>query len=465
MIDSNKLSFRGNSGVKTCIFVLMSAVNFLFPMLLFFGIFTLISKHSFFKNTPFSKCSLQLAFFLRMSSSLTVFYLYSEYYTVRAEADTFKYFDDSYYMSKAFWEHPVDFLQMLLGLDCNTAYFHNNYFNDMSNWVRSYDNGLLNDNRLVIRFNALIRIFSFGNYHVHALIFNLMAFVGSVSLGKVFYAVSKSKLKSYFSVFLIPSVIFWSSGIFKESILLFALGLFLFHFYQVSKGKGSIKSSLILLFTLGILIVMKLYVFLAFLPACVCYFISRKHENPLRVYLSGYCIFILLAMSLAAFAPQYSFIYLIVDKQRDFINLSQFFEVNSAFAMDYLEPTLWSLIKASPEAILNVFTKPWLGEVNSLLFIPPLCENVLLFVLLVLCFSWRKKISLDQAKFILFCFAFTFLVYLIIGLTTPITGALVRYKIPAVPFIWFSFLMILNTHKFPKGLRKNKLYLWLHSYL
>ena len=172
-----------------------------------------------------------------------------------------------------------------------------------------------------------------------------------------------------------------------------------------------------------------------------------------------------MGLGLAALAPQYSFINLIVDKQRDFINLSQFFEVNSAFAMDYLEPTLWSLIKASPEAILNVFTKPWLGEVNSLLFIPPLFENLLLFILLLFCFSSRKKLTSNQARFVFFCLSFTIIVYLIIGLTTPITGALVRYKIPAAPFLWFGILMILNTHKFPKGLRKNKLYLWLHSYL
>ena len=443
----------------------MAVVNFLFPVLLFFGIITMVSKHRFFQNSPFSTRSLQLAFLLRMLSSLVVYYIYSEYYTVRAEADTFKYFDDSYHMSKGFWEHPIDFFQMLFGIDCNTAYFHDNYFNDMSNWVRSYDNGLLNDNRLVIRFNALIRIFSFGNYHIHTLIFNFIAFIGSVSMGNVFYAVSKSKFKSYLAVFIIPSVVFWSSGIFKESILLFALGVFLFHFYQACKGKWSTKRGAVLLSTLCILIVMKLYVFLAFLPACVCYFMSKNKAKPYWTYLSIYGIFLLMGLGLAALAPQYSFISLIVDKQRDFINLSQFFEVNSAFAMDYLEPTLWSLIKASPEAILNVFTKPWLGEVNSLLFIPPLFENLLLFILLLFCFSSRKKLTSNQARFVFFCLSFTIIVYLIIGLTTPITGALVRYKIPVAPFIWFSILMILNTHRFPKGLRKNKLYLWLHSYL
>ena len=443
----------------------MAVVNYLFPVLLFFGIITMVSKYRFFQNSLFSTRSLQLAFFLRMLSSLAVYYLYSEYYTIRTEADTFKYFDDSYYMSKALWDHPLDFFQMLFGIDCNTAYFHDNYFNDMSNWVRSYDNGLLNDNRLVIRFNAFIRIFSFGNYHVHTLVFNFIAFIGSVSMGNVFYAVSKSKLKSYLAVFIIPSVVFWSSGIFKESLLLFALGVFLFHFYQASKGEWSKKRGFILLGTLGILIVMKLYVFVAFLPACISYFASKNQQKPYRIYLVVYGVFLLLGMSLAAVAPQYSFIHLIVDKQRDFINLSQFFEVNSSFAMDYLEPTLWSLMKSSPEAILNVFTKPWLGEVNSLLFIPPLFENLLLFTLLLLCFLWRKKITSNQARFVFFCLSFTILVYLIIGLTTPITGALVRYKIPAAPFLWFGLLMILNTHKFPKGLRKNKIYLWLHSFL
>ena len=163
-------------------------------------------KHNFFKNSPFSSRSLQLAFAIRIFSSLVVYFLYSYYYPVRAEADTFKYFDDSYHMSKAFWSHPNDFFQMLIGIDCNTAYFHDNYFNDMSNWVRSYDNGLLNDNRLVIRFNAFLRIFSFGNYHIHTLIFNFIAFIGSVSMGNVFYAVSKSKLKSYLAVFINPLI-------------------------------------------------------------------------------------------------------------------------------------------------------------------------------------------------------------------------------------------------------------------
>ena len=110
------MSNQGNSDLKTCIFVVMMVIETIFPLLVFLGIMVLISRGAFFKSSPFSSYSLQLAFCIKSLAGLVVFYLYSEYYPVRSEADTFKYFDDSYYMAKAFWEHPVDYFQMLLGI-------------------------------------------------------------------------------------------------------------------------------------------------------------------------------------------------------------------------------------------------------------------------------------------------------------------------------------------------------------
>lgn len=459
------MSNQGNSDLKTCIFVVMMVIETIFPLLVFLGIMVLISRGAFFKSSPFSSNSLQLAFCIKSLAGLVVFYLYSEYYPVRSEADTFKYFDDSYYMAKAFWEHPVDYFQMLLGIDCNTEYFNTNYFNHMSNWVRSYDNGLFNDNRLIIRLNALFRIFSSGNYHVHSLCFNLIAFIGSLQLAKVFYAVSRSKLKSYLVVFLIPSVVFWSSGVFKESILIYGLGTFLFYFYQFSIGNRSRTGIFFLLFSSGVLVVMKLYIFAAFLPVCIAFYFTRNRKKIFLSYVLLFTLFLAFGLVLDALVPRYSFIHLIVDKQRDFINLSKFFEVNSAFQMEYLQPTLFSLLTAAPEALLNVFTKPWLSEVNSFLFVPPLIENLFVISLAIFCLIWRKKISDKQLKFVFLCFSFTLTVYIVIGLTTPITGALVRYKIPALPFLWMALLILINTQKFPKGLKNHKTYQWVNSFL
>jgi hypothetical protein len=49
------------------------------------------------------------------------------------------------------------------------------------------------------------------------------------------------------------------------------------------------------------------------------------------------------------------------------------------------------------------------------------------------------------------------LLFVLIGLTTPILGAMVRYKIPGLPFLLIVFLLMLDKekllNKFP-GLKK-----------
>jgi hypothetical protein len=386
-----------------------------------------------------------------------LFLIYSKYYSVRQDADTFKYFDDSKYMYDAFWSHPLDYFQMLLGIDCNTEYFNTNYFDHMSNWVRSYDNGLFNDNRLVIRINAFMRIFSFGNYHVHSILLSYFAFLGSFSLAQVFYKVSKAKLASYFAVFLVPSVVFWSSGILKEAVLLCALGFFTYHVYELFGRSKRLKTYGVLFIMSCILIVMKLYVFMAFIPAVVAWLVVSKWKRGLWVYVGVYLIFFALATLIGEFDPRYDFVNLIVDKQKQFIGLSEFYQVNSGFAMEPLSYDLWSVVKASPEGLINVLTKPWPSEVNSILFLPPFIENVLIFVLLVLSLLYRKSLGQKEWDFAIFCISFCFILFLVIGLTTPITGALVRYKVPGIPFLFMAVFLFMSQNKLPKFLSQSKL--------
>ena len=435
------------------------------PVLFFFGLFWFISKLKFFKEGPFSTQSLQLAFSIRVGMGFILFLIYSRYYTVRADADTFKYFDDSKFMYDAFWHHPLDYFQMLFGIDCNTDYFNTHYFNNMSNWVRSYDNGLFNDNRFVIRINAFIRIFSFGNYHVHSIVLSFFAFLGSFSLAKVFYDVSKSKALTYFAVFLIPSVVFWSSGILKEAILLSALGFFTYHFYQLFGPDRRRHNYAIVLLTSCILIVMKFYVFMAFFPAVIIWFVVSKWKRNIWVYIGMYGFFLLLATLIGELNPRYDFVNLIVDKQKQFIRLADFYEVNSGFQMEVLTYEFWNVLYAGPEAVLNVLTKPWPNEMSSILFVPPFIENAAIILLILISIFYRKTLSKAQWNFVIFCFTFCIILYAVIGLTTPITGAIVRYKIPAIPFLFMAVLMFMDCKKLPKTIAENKFTRWINGYL
>ena len=459
------MSNGGNSDVKTLIFAYMSLVDFILPVFVLLGLFWSISKLDFFKNGPFSTRSLQLAFFLRIAMGFGLFLIYSYHYPSRQDADTFKYFDDSKYMYDAFWTNPGDYFKMLFGIHCNTEYFNTEYFNNMSNWVRSYDNGLFNDNRLMIRTNAFLRIFSFGNYHVHSIILAFLAFMGSFSLSKLFFEVSRSKVLTYIAVFLVPSLVFWSSGILKEAVLLAALGFFAYHFYQLFDSNRTWKNYFMLFLMSCVLIVLKLYVFMAFFPAIIIWLVVSKWRRSLWVYLLMYILFIAIATLIGEINPRYDFVNLIVDKQKQFIRLADFYPVNSRFDLEVLTYEFWSLLLSSPEAIFNVFTKPWPNELNSILYIPSFIENAVILLLLFTTFVYRKALKVKEWDFVIFCLSFCIILYTVIGLTTPITGAIVRYKIPAIPFLMMAVFMLMDFDKIPIRVTQNKLSRWINTFL
>jgi hypothetical protein len=443
----------------------MHVFHYLWPLFYIALFLWLIARSAYFKKSGLSVQSLQFAFLLKVCCGAVLFLLYTYYYPVRKDADTFKYFDDSRFLYEALWIKPVDFFKMLFGIDCESEYFKTMYFEKMNNWYRSYENGLLNDNRLVIRINAVFRLVSFGNYHVHSLLLNFLAFIGSYSLARLFLVFTESKWKTYLAVFLIPSVVFWSSGILKEAVLLFALGLFGWNFHRLMFEKWQWRKLPLLVFLLAILLVMKLYVFIAFVPAVLAWWISKYTKRTIMVHASMIIGGVLFGLTLAKIVPSLNFIEIMANKQRDFINLSKAFNVNSAIEMSYLEPNLWSFIKATPKALINTFTRPWLTEIKSILFVPPLLENLFIIGILITSWFYGRKVSATQWKFVIFCLTFSIILFLIIGLTTPIIGAIVRYKIPAIPFLMIAALMFFDGQKLPKSISQNRLLVWINSRL
>ena len=64
-----------------------------------------------------------------------------------------------------------------------------------------------------------------------------------------------------------------------------------------------------------------------------------------------------------------------------------------------------------------------------------------------------------------FALAFSLFLLTIIGLTTPILGAIVRYKIPALPFLILVALLFLDVQKLPSFLIQSKWIKWLNTQL
>ena len=117
----------------------------------------------------------------------------------------------------------------------------------------------------------------------------------------------------------------------------------------------------------------------------------------------------------------------------------------SLLNVGFLEPDLKSFLSELPQATFHVLFRPFIWEGKNPMFLLPALENLLFILMLLLIIFFKGKIS-HPAIFGL-CISFSLLLLLVIGLTTPVLGALVRYRIAAQPFLFIALLMCIDREK------------------
>lgn len=407
----------------------------IFYALIFSG---LILRLRFFKDLPFKAPIFVGIFWVKIGVGFFLYWIYTNTYQDRFSSDIFKYFDDSYHMTKALYTQPLDFFKMLFGVNNKSEFFHTEYYDQMNNWYRVYQSSLYNDSHAIIRVNALIRIFSFGHYHVHTVFMCFFSLVGLTAIYKS--ALMFVQKKDYFLlliVFFLPSVLLWSSGVLKEAILFFALGFLIFSILKIFKqdSRKWYWWGLLLFGLLFLLFQVKFYVLAAFISGAIGFIIVRYTGEKWLVpkYCFALCLMVLLGMNYHRISPEFEVIELITLKQQDMIALGELKDAGSLFKTEPLEPSIIGLIKGVPEALFHSFFQPLPWQTKGALQWLAIGEN--LFILFLLFWMiWKKSINpiKDYKNAALFFIFSGLLLIIIVGWTTPIAGALVRYKSPGM---------------------------------
>lgn len=391
-------------------------------------------------------------FTLKVVAGIVVFIIYTYVYVERSTADTFRFFDDAKVMHQALFEEPSTYFKMLLGYDTDDPALQK-YIVRMFNWDKEYNYFLYNDSKTMLRFNAICMLFSFGNYHVHTIFMSMFSFVGGLYLFKAFYPFLKDKKHLLLiAIFCIPSVIFYSSGVLKEGVLMAGLGLF---FYGILNLKTSFKKPkywiLMLIGTL-ILLIMKIYVIMCLAPA-LFYYMSSPWVIPKRPII-WFISFHILAFAglyfISVIWPEKDIFYMLYKKKDDFSNVAMQYEAGSFIKTPDLLPTPVSFILYIPFAIYTVIMRPYLWEEGSALVKIAGLENLFLFICMLVPFLTFKKRSMEEKRLTNFLIIFIFYLYILIGFTTPVLGALARYKVPALPFILIVCLLCIDTSRLKK---------------
>lgn len=387
---------------------------------------------------------ISVVFVLKIVTGFILTWIYTEYYTSRLDADIFKYFDDSKIMYESFWTKPADFFKMISG-NGDAAYFTDEYYSKMNNWFKVYQDSLFNDSQTIIRFNAVLRFFSFGIYHVHMVIMCFISLIGIVAMYKSFAPYFKGKETIMgIILFLMPSVLFWTSGVLKEGLLIFGLGIFIYGCFQIRNKNYKWYVFVAIIISAFLLLYLKIYTLLILTPLLIVFLLTenKRFTTGLLTYSIVGSISILMALNLKNIDEKYDVLMIISDKQNDFIIHANHLESGSILDIEPIEPDFISLLAHSPEAFFNSLCRPFVFESKSPLMILAGIENMILLLLIVMSIYKRSKLNLQQKNLFLFLILYGIAMFTLIGLITPVMGALVRYKVPALPLFAIAFVLL-----------------------
>lgn len=280
-----------------------------------------------------------------------------------------------------------------------------------------------------------------------SLIFAFVAFFGVWKLYTTVVKIFPEKSRILqFGILFFPSVCFYSSGIFKDTVSFSALGWFVFALYELSNGYSkNVKNWAIFSISLYVIYIARSYVFYSIVLSLVFMIYQRiLNARKLAKFRIALNLSFLTIVGILFF-NFYSFIE--EELLSDFINeivsnKALYDSLGGGSNYDLISAdsfTLSDLIKTLPAAIFTTLFRPFLWESNSALMIISSLENTILFIYFIktifkngignLRYNMKKNILLPF--FFMYIIAFSGLV----SIYTSNFGTLIRYRISVMPLL------------------------------
>ncbi len=394
----------------------------------------------------------QLIVFLKVLGALSFCLIYLLYYR---GGDTISYFDGGHALVNLMFH---DFNSFLSIMGNNLTEENWSYFTDRTGWPPLYVYNEPN-NFVVCRLIVPLLLIGFNRFIPGAIIISLFSLIG---IWKFFTMLNEMYPKAgrwhALSVLFIPSLVFWGSGIMKDTFTLSAALWLIYNFYMVFIKRKRIPANvLIMAINIIVLISVKPYIFIAFLPSALLWItisgIRGLSNNALRytvgplvliggLYL-GYLIYNLLGDNLGEYSSFENILTKAQVTQQDLIRQeaygANFFDIGD------FDTSFGSIVQKTPQAIIAGLFRPFIWHANNPVMVISGLENLILLVLTLFVFIRVGPIGffniIKEEPFLIFALLFALIFAFSVGLTTANYGALVRYKIPGIP-LFISTLLI-----------------------
>ena len=375
--------------------------------------------------------------------------------------DTTAYFYSGVAMNKMLFIDPAEFFrQVILG---DNSYEALSSYSSLT--VRPYLY-VFRDYRTfqMLRISSVLSLMTFNSYLISTLIMAGISFGGVWVCYQTFVSYFPRISKQLAIGFLfMPSAIFWGSGILKDTVSFSAVCAWVYAMDRLFFKRRDMLSSVILALICGTAMVMvKPYILMVMIPATLLWVfymrVTRLRNALVRFVLIPFMGVGLVALSIFVLSRMGDMLdkFALDEALSSITTLQNDMSTNQGygdfkFNIGEFDGTWWGVVKKFPIATNAALFRPYPWEVKNAITALSGLEN--LFVLglsLYVLFRAGVRFTLrciGANPLLLMSMTFELLFSFVVGITTPNFGALVRFKIPMIPFYISSLYIILFLHK------------------
>lgn len=410
-----------------------------------------------YKNDDETRHYFFLGFAFKMACCLGFAVIYDFYYNWGG--DTYYYYTASQRLGQVLFQDSSSYFRILF----DTIDYNN--IQTLAPGIAYYP-VLRDPSRYAVhRFLSPFAIIGGENYYTVNICLSLFLFL----LNWKFFQYIRTKINcsdkaAFICVMLIPSVGFWSSALMKDSFTFTFNLVFIMCFAKLFFDRRIRISTIFgLILSAYILMELKVYILYAAIAGCMVWlgsgYIKRVKSTLFKFIIAPLLILIVAFGGMYAlrfvgesvggtFSDVDSMLSQASVTQQD---LKQEYYKGHSFDIGNFDGSLGSLISMGPKAIIAGLYRPFIFESgNAVMLLSGLENTALLLLTLYVFFKAGVKYTIKQIlgnPFVSMCLLFSVVLALGIGISTSNFGALVRFKIPLIPFFALGWLEILFTKR------------------
>lgn len=385
--------------------------------------------------------------------------IYTMYY---AGGDTISYFTGANALVNLLFENPGKAYSIIINNDLTPEnYSAFNIDTGYPPWYMWKDSNTFS----VVRYTVPLCLLGGKSIIATSFLTACVSYLGIWKLYRLFNTLYKSiDFQLAITILFIPTLIFWGSGIMKDSYVLGATCWFTYNFYKVFIDRKKILPNIILLMiNLFLIISIKPYIILSLLPGSMLWlnsaYLKQLSSGVLRIMLLPFIFLIIGGGGLLAYNNLGEMMgdYGDIDKameqakviQEDLLREDQYGSNN--YNLGELDGSLGSAISLAPMAIFTALYRPLFFEVGSPLMVISVIENTFLLVFTLFLLLRTNPLTMFRKLFseplILYAFIFSIILAFGVGIASTNFGAMVRYKTPIVPFFFTATYLLYHLNK------------------